>query len=135
MTLDEFFEGHEGSRPLFDALYATVDSLAPVEVRVTRSQVAFVGSAPFAWAWIPDRYLRGEHAPLVLSVALDHEAVSARWKQVVEPSPGRFMHHLELYAKSDIDEQVRGWLREAAALPASGTQGEDAGHGDHQERT
>jgi len=36
-----------------------------------------------------------------------------RWKQVVEPAPGRFMHHLELRTVEDIDERVRGWLREA----------------------
>jgi hypothetical protein len=32
---------------------------------------------------------------------------------VVEPYPGRFIHHLELYATSDIDNEVRKWLQEA----------------------
>ncbi|MHB1344909.1 MAG: DUF5655 domain-containing protein [Thermoleophilia bacterium] len=67
----------------------------------------------FAWAWLPDRYLGLDHAPLVLSVALERRDGSCRWKQVVEPSPGRFMHHIELRCTSEIDDDVSRWLREA----------------------
>ena len=115
MTLDGFFRGHESSRPLFDALSKLVDSLGESELRVTKSQIAFSRKRAFAWAWVPDRYLGGGHAPLVLSVALRHRDTSARWKQVVEPSPGRFMHHLEVHESSDLDDEVRAWLREARA--------------------
>jgi hypothetical protein len=38
---------------------------------------------------------------------------SPRWKQVVEPAPGRFMHHLELCTGVELDGEVLGWLREA----------------------
>jgi len=113
VTLDEFFTGYEPSRPVFDALLALVDSLGEVELRVSRSQVAFAHRRAFAWAWVPDRYLGGGHAPLVLSVALPERSTSPRWKQIVEPAPGRFMHHLELHAKSDLDDEVLGWLRAA----------------------
>ncbi|MBK8796107.1 MAG: hypothetical protein IPM07_06875 [Anaerolineales bacterium] len=115
MTLDEFFTGYEASRPLFDALRALVDSLGESSLRVTKSQVAFARGRTFAWAWVPDRYLGGGHAPLVLSVALSHRDDSPRWKQVVEPSPGQFMHHLELGAEPELDDEVRAWLEEAWA--------------------
>lgn len=36
-----------------------------------------------------------------------------RWKRVVEPAPGRFTHHLELYAPEDVDAEVVEWLAEA----------------------
>jgi hypothetical protein len=36
-----------------------------------------------------------------------------RWKQIVEPAPGRFTHHLELHTASEIDDEVRRWLQEA----------------------
>ena len=36
-----------------------------------------------------------------------------RWKQIVEPAPGRFMHHLEPYAREELDGEVAAWLREA----------------------
>ena len=62
MTLDEFFEGQVQSRQLFDALRALVEALGPVELRVTKSQVAFRRRKAFAWAWMPAQYLR--RAPL-----------------------------------------------------------------------
>ncbi|NIV37421.1 MAG: hypothetical protein GWN58_50785, partial [Anaerolineae bacterium] len=41
MTLDEFFSGFEESRRLFDSLRAEIEALGPVEVCVTKSQIAF----------------------------------------------------------------------------------------------
>lgn len=113
VTLDACFEGHEDSRRLFDVLRRAVEAMGDVTLRVTKSQVAFRRRRGFAWAWIPAQYLRGKIAPLVLSVDLDHRSLSPRWKQVVEPRPGRFMHHLELHEAADIDDQVAAWLREA----------------------
>ncbi|MGE3960206.1 MAG: DUF5655 domain-containing protein [Dehalococcoidia bacterium] len=114
--IDAFFAGRATARELFEALRMIVDRLGEHEVRVTRSQVAFSRTRGFAWAWTPDRYLRGETAPLVLSVALDRRAVSTRWKEAIEPTPGRWMHHLELRTLEDLDDEVVGWLREAYAL-------------------
>jgi hypothetical protein len=113
MTLDEFFSGREESRRIFDTLRAAIDALGPADLRVTKSQVAFRRSRSFAWAWVPDRYLRGGHAPLVLTLSFAQRDNSQRWKQIVEPAPGRFTHHLELHAASEIDDEVRRWLREA----------------------
>ncbi|NTU80389.1 MAG: hypothetical protein HGA45_13600 [Chloroflexales bacterium] len=62
---------------------------------------------------MPDRYLRGRTAPLVLSIGLPWRDQSPRWKQVGEPYPGRFMHHLELYDPAEVDDEVRTWLRQA----------------------
>ena len=111
--LVDFFAGFPDSRPIFDALRVALDELGRVEMRVTRSQISFRRRVAFAWAWVPDRYLRGGHAPLVLSVALRRRDGSPRWKEIVQPAPGRFMHHLELYSSDGIDDEVRGWLTEA----------------------
>lgn len=40
---------------------------------------------------------------------------ATRWKEIVEPSQGRFMHHLELHGVGNIDDEVRRWLEEAYA--------------------
>ena len=90
-----------------------IGALGSLELRVTKSQVAFRRRRAFAWAWMPGKILRGRTAPLVLSLALPERDPSPRWKQVVEPAPGRFMHHLELYTTADLDEQVAVWLRRA----------------------
>lgn len=38
---------------------------------------------------------------------------SPRWKQIAEPYPGRFIHHLELYETNEIDDEIRALLTEA----------------------
>jgi hypothetical protein len=123
VTLDEFFAGYETFRPLFDSLRALVESLSPVELRVTKSQVAFVQGRAFACAWIPERYLRRRGPPLVLSIALRRRDGSPRWKEVVEPAPGRFMHHLELRGATELDGEVRAWLEEARAEACAAARG------------
>src|SRR5512139_3311318 len=113
MTLDEFFAGHEKSRPIFEALREVIEELGSAEIRVTKSQVAFYRKKAFAWAWVPDRYLHGKYAPLVLTLGFRYRDPSPRWKEIVEPQPGRFTHHLELSATTDIDEEVVAWLHAA----------------------
>ena len=111
--MDEFFEGQEKSRQLFEAVRCVINIIGCTELRVTKSQIAFRRRKAFAWVWMPGKYLRGETAPLVLTLSLRSRDASPRWKEIVEPSPGRFTHHLELYSVNDIDDEVRDWLRDA----------------------
>ena len=113
MMLNEFFAGYEASRPIFEALREAIEELGPSEIRVTKSQVAFYRRKAFAWAWMPDPYLHSNHAPLVLTLSFRYRDPSPRWKEIVEPKPGRFTHHLQLYSPADIDDEVRDWLRAA----------------------
>ena len=116
--VDGFFADSR-ERALFDAVHSAVVDLGEVEVRVSRSQIAFRRRHPFAWVWRPGRYLRGDVAPLVLTIGLRRRDASPRWKEVVEPRPGRFTHHLELRSPNDVDAEVRGWLAEAWAEASS----------------
>jgi len=113
MTLEEYFAGSDPSRQFFEALRGVIESIGTTEIRVTKSQVAFHRHKAFAWAWIPGQYLRGRGAPLVLTLSFRQKDSSPRWKEIVEPAPGRFTHHLELYSAKDIDDEVRGWLEQA----------------------
>ncbi len=113
MTLDEFFDGQDEARALFDAVRAAIEKAGPTEIQITKSQVAFGRSAWFAFVWMPDVYLGKTGVPLVLTIGLKRRDDSPRWKQVVEPAPGRFTHHLELHRPSEIDDQVSAWLEEA----------------------
>lgn len=88
-----------------------------LEVRATRSQVAFRHRTGFAYLWYPGRYVRSR-VPAVLSLALPQRLESRRFKQVVSPSPAVWMHHLELNGPDDLDDEVIGWLR--AAYDAAG---------------
>ena len=113
MTVDDFFNGQDLSRQLFDTVYSMVDEIGPVEIRVTKSQISLRRKKPFAWVWMPSKYLRGEVAPLVLTFVFHRKDASSRWKEIVEPSPVHFTHHLDLFSVIDIDDQVRDWMLEA----------------------
>jgi hypothetical protein len=126
MTLQAYFFQRPRARRIFVALHKAVDAVGPNQIEVSKSQVAFRRDRAFAWAWTPDRYLRGSHAPLVLTVALPSRSRSPRWKEIVEPAPGRYTHHLELNAAPDIDAEVKGWLREAWKTAGS-TSGQRSG--------
>lgn len=110
-----FFDGFAESALLFSVVEEMFDRLpSRPELRATKSQIAVRRHGhPFAWIWIPARYLAGDTAPLVLSVDLPRRDESPRWKEIVEPSPGRYMHHLEIVNASEVDEHVFGWLSEA----------------------
>jgi len=115
VTLDEYFAAADPlSRELFEAVRALIEPLGEIEMRPTKSQVAFARRLAFAWTWMPGQYLRGRGlAPLVLTLDLPRRDPSQRFKQIVEPRPGRFTHHLELYSTKDLDDEVLRWLREA----------------------
>jgi len=110
---EEFFAGHPDALHVYDTVRAAAERLGPVEVRVTRSQVALRRRRGFAYLWLPGRWLRNPSAEVVLSLALDHRVPSARFKQVVRPSPRTRVHHLEVRDVADIDDEVSGWLSDA----------------------
>ena len=116
-TQEEFFGDHAKSRQLFNALLDMVNDIGPTEQSATESQIVFRLKRPFAWVWMPGKYLRGRIAPLVLTISFTKRDPSPRWKEIVEPTPGRFMHHLEVYSVDDLDQQVREWL--SAAMTAA----------------
>lgn len=113
---EEFFDGSPAGLDAFRRVLAMVAApeLQPVTVRTGRSQVALRRRTGFAFLWRPGQYL-GRGAPVVLSVGLRERIDSPRWKQVVQPAPGRWMHHLEVPDPADLDEEVAAWVRLAAA--------------------
>lgn len=112
MTLDEFFDGKEKSRQLFETVLRAVGASGSFGLHISKSQIAFIAEKAFGWVWIPGKYIKST-VPLVLSVSLPAPDASTRWKQIVEPAPGRFMHHLELNSVDEVDDDVIGWLAKA----------------------
>jgi hypothetical protein len=114
MEPEDFFAGHPQARAVFDKVRSILEELGPVEVRTSKSQVAFRRKRGFAYLWMPGQYLRNPAAQVVLSIALGRHDPSPRFKEVVHPAPATWMHHLELHDADEIDDEVVGWLREAA---------------------
>lgn len=113
ITVETFFAGQPEALQLFAALAAVIDDFGPVELRVTRSQIAFVRYKAFVWVWMPGKYLRRKTAPLVLTFSFHRRDASPRWKEIVQTTSRRYTHHLELYALDDLNDEVRNWLKEA----------------------
>jgi hypothetical protein len=86
--------------------------LGPLEVRVSKSQIAFRRRRGFAYLWRPGNYVNSP-VPLVLSLALPCELASPRFKQIAHPAPKVWMHHLELRDAGQLDGEVADWMRQA----------------------
>ena len=114
LTIDDFFRSRDDSRQLFDAVSHQVARVGDATIRVSKSQVAFHRKKTFALVWVPGQYLKDRPtAPLVLTLSFPKRDPSPRWKMITEVGPKRFTHHLELYRKDEIDEEVRHWLQVA----------------------
>jgi Domain of unknown function (DUF5655) len=116
---EELFAGHPTALATYQRVRAILSEAGPLQVRTTTSQVAFRRRRGFAFLWRPRQYLRGNVAEVVLSIGSDHRIPSDRFKEVVEPAPGRWMHHLEIRHPGEIDDEVATWLRDAADLAGS----------------
>ena len=111
-TVDRFFESSPTAYGLYRAAERMATGMGPLEVRVSKSQVSFRRRRGFAFLWRPGSYVKST-VPVVLSLALPYEAASPRFKQIAHPSPGIWMHHLELRDSGQLDAEVEHWLREA----------------------
>lgn len=111
-TPEEVFRGSPLGLELLRQVERMLAGYAPSTIRATKSQVAFKGRRGFAYMWWPARYIKSE-VPAVLSIALPRRIESGRFKEVVSPAPGVWMHHLELHSMADLDDEVAGWLGDA----------------------
>jgi hypothetical protein len=113
-TPESFLEGHQLALAVYARVREAIAALGPFEVRTTKSQVAFRRKHGFAFLWLPGQYLARPASEVVLSIALGRHDPSPRFRELVHPSPKQWMHHLEIKAVSDIDDEVAAWLFEAA---------------------
>jgi hypothetical protein len=102
---------------LFRAIRRLIDRLGPAEVTATRTQVAFGARRKFAWVWLPQVWTTNRSPDSVtLTFSLDHAVQDARIAEVVEPTPGRWTHHVVIERETELDDAVEAWLREAYIL-------------------
>lgn len=114
MEPGDLLAGHAVALAVFERVRSVLEAIGPVDIRTSKSQVAFRRLRGFAYLWLPGLYLERPGADVVLSFALGRRDPSPRFKEVVQPSPKHWMHHLEIHGVDDVDDEVVGWLREAA---------------------
>ena len=109
VTLDEHFASRPRARELFDALRAAIeDAGGPVRLSIAKSRIGFINGITFAAAMPRQRSLR---AHFVLLRELD----SPRFIKV-EHVPPWWVHTVSLDDPSQLDAELRVWLRESRQL-------------------
>lgn len=112
-----FFEGHLGALPLYEKLEAQIrEEIGQVDVKVQKSQISFYCKRLFAcvsFMAIRKKRERPEQY-IVVTFGLGHKVISPRIQVATEPYPNRWTHHLLISQPEEIDEELMGWLQEAA---------------------
>jgi hypothetical protein len=112
MSPRDYFAGSAAGLAIFEAVDVMVKAFGGVDVRVTKSQIALRRRRAFAYVWRPGQYVSSD-VPAVLSIALSRKLRSDRFKEIAHPSPKVWMHHLEVESATELDDEVRDWLRMA----------------------
>lgn len=100
-----------------ERVFSEVDG---VKVKVQKTQISFSNRHNFAFvSFLPVRKAKERPAVyIVVTFGLGYRAESPRIDVAVEPYPGRFTHHVLISATEEIDDELMGWVREAAAFSA-----------------
>jgi hypothetical protein len=110
---EDFFRDKPASLASYRKVHDFLQGIGPVDIRATKSQVAFRRKRGFAYLWLPGRWLRNPSTELVLSIARRQPIESRRFKEVAHPARTVWMHHLEVPSPEALDDEVFGWLRDA----------------------
>lgn len=117
-----FFSQHMEALPLYEKLEERILTEIPdVKVKAARTQISFSNKRGFAFvSFNPCR--RAKERPAVwmtVSFWLGYRKEAERVDVATEPYPGRWTHHVMVGSTSEIDEELLGWLKEAAEFSAS----------------
>ena len=116
-----FFDGKPEELQLYEAFTEKVFSeVDGVEVKVQKTQIAFSNRRQFAFvSFLPVR--KAKERPevyIVVTFGLGYHVQSPRIDAAVEPYPGRWTHHVLISGTGEIDDELMGWVKEAAVFSA-----------------
>lgn len=110
MSLEEYFAtGHERERAVFEAVYAHVQTLGPVQVEPVSVGIFIKRGGSYL-------ELRPKTKWVALSFGLDRTVTDERIARKVVPGGTRRWHFVNLRGPEDVDDVVKGWLTEAYFL-------------------
>lgn len=117
-----FFNEHMDALPLYQRLEALIlEQIPDVRIKVSKTQVGFFNKRGFAFvSFNPCR--RAKDRPetwVTVTFGLAFRVDDPRIDVATEPYPNRWTHHVTVSRAEDVDGQLLGWIREAAAFSAS----------------
>lgn len=117
-----FFGEHLNALPMYERLEELVFGQIPdVRIKVAKTQITFANKRGFAFvSFNPCR--KAKERPetwMTVTFGLGYRKESPRIDVATEPYPGRWTHHVMVGNAEEIDEELIGWIREAADFAAS----------------
>jgi len=117
-----FFQDHMAALPLYETLEtAILEQIPDVKIKVSKTQITFSNKRGFAFvSFNPCR--RAKERPKVwmtVTFGLSYRKESLRIDVATEPYPNRWTHHVTVSGLDEIDGELMGWIREAAAFSAA----------------
>ena len=114
-----FFGQHMDALPIYERLENAILTRVPgVRIKVAKTQITFAKRYGFAFvSFNPCR--RAQDRPAVwmtVTFGLGCRKESPRIDAATEPYPGRWTHHVMVGTPDEIDEELLGWILEAAAF-------------------
>ncbi len=107
MTLDEYFStGPARERPIFEAVYAFVETLGPIHVEPVSVGIFLKRSRTFA-------ELRPMQKWEALWFGLPRRVTHPRITRTMQGHGAGSYHVVRLFEPADVDDQICDWLTEA----------------------
>ena len=117
-----FFSQHMEALPLYEKLEGQILAEIPdVKIKVAKTQISFSNKRGFAFvSFNPCRRAKERPAAwMTVSFGLGYRKEAERIDVATEPYPGRWTHHVTVGSTAEIDEELLGWIKEAAEFSAS----------------
>lgn len=117
-----FFGTHMGALPLYEQLEEQILAhISDVKIKVAKTQITFANKRGFAFvSFNPCRKAKDRpEVWITVTFGLGCQKESPRIDVATEPYPGRWTHHVMVSSREEIDEELLGWIQEAACFSAS----------------
>lgn len=127
-----FFDEHMDSLDFYEAFESSVrKEIKDVRIKVQKTQISFYNRHLFACVSFAKVRRKKDCPPnyIVITFGLNYKLESPRIEAVSAPYPNRWTHHVLISDPGEIDEELMGWIKEAAGTD----QADDAGPDIHDE--
>ena len=117
-----FFDKHAEALPIYDALAKRIAAeIDNVTIKVGKSQISFYNKHLFACVSFMCVRKKKDCPPsyIVVTFGLNYKLNSMRIEIATEPYPNRWTHHLIVSELEEVDDELMGWIKEAAAFSAA----------------
>ncbi len=110
-----FFDKMPQALPLYKMFAEKVSAKYPdVQIKIQKSQISFSNKHQFAFVWLPIRKMKNRpDIYIVVSFGLSYRLDSPRIVEATEPYPNRWIHHLIIQTRSEVDTELMNWIKEA----------------------